>query len=100
MRLAPATLVALTVFADPAMTAGAADLSANQLAAARKLNTTKCAKCHKLYHPSDYSVPDWDAWMMKMAKKSKLKPEQTSLLIRYFDLRRAGAIPGERNRRQ
>ena len=91
--------LALTVFAALAgfvWTAGAEDLSPAELTAARKLNVTKCAKCHKLYQPNDYSVPDWDTWMVKMAKKSKLKVEQTSLLNRYFDLQRAGAVPAEK----
>src|SRR5262245_41955193 len=95
-------IATLAVFARA--TAGAADLSPghlspNEVAAARRINLTKCGKCHKLYQPTDYSIADWDKWMAKMAKKSKLKPQQTSLLNQYFELRRAGVIPEEKRQK-
>jgi hypothetical protein len=82
------------------MPARAADLSSKELAAARKLNLVKCSKCHKIHEPNDYTVADWDVWMEKMARKSKLKPEQTGLLNRYFELQRAGVIPSDRRGRK
>lgn len=94
--------LALTAFAAlvGAVPTGATDLPPDDLAAARQLNLTKCAKCHKLYYPGDYSVPDWDVWMVKMAKKSKLKARQTLLLNRYFSLQRAGVVPAEKRQRK
>jgi hypothetical protein len=64
-------------------------LSETEFAAARKLSAVKCAKCHKFYEPADYSQADWAAWMEKMRRKSKLKPEQFDLLSRYLEEARA-----------
>ncbi len=66
-------------------TARAADLPAKELAAARKLNLVKCARCHKAYDPADYDKAEWDRWLVKMSKKAKLKPPQQDLLTRYLD---------------
>lgn len=65
--------------------APAADLSANEFNAAKKIYLVKCAKCHEFYPPADYSKTDWDAWMVKMRKKSKLKPDQFDLVQRYTE---------------
>ncbi len=50
---------------------------------AQKLYVVKCAKCHELYDPKKYSEADWDLWMTKMKKNSKLKPEQFELMQDY-----------------
>jgi hypothetical protein len=73
--------------------AGADDLTADQMAAARKVYVAKCAKCHRFYEPKDYQESDWRTWMTKMEKKSKLKPDQAELLNRYLDAYRAGNLP-------
>ena len=83
MRGAPLLLV-LPFLASPKL-AAAEQLSAAEYAAARKLSAVKCAKCHKFYEPADYSQADWAAWMEKMRRKSKLKPEQFDLLSRYME---------------
>jgi hypothetical protein len=51
----------------------------------RKLYVAKCAKCHKFYDPAKYSDPEWQKWMVKMSKKSKLTPEQSEMLSQYID---------------
>jgi nitrate/TMAO reductase-like tetraheme cytochrome c subunit len=71
----------------PALTADAAQaarLSAQEVSDANALYVVKCAKCHKFYDPADYSQKDWDVWMRKMSRKSKLKPAQDELLTRYL----------------
>ncbi len=75
-----------------------------ELKAVRKLEVGKCAKCHRRYQPSAYTQSDWDAWMDRMSRKSKLKPDQTELLKRYPDLLRQEsgsqtAPPGKRERK-
>ena len=52
---------------------------------ARKLYVLKCAKCHELYDPKKYSDADWEMWMNKMKKKSKLKPEQFGAIRAYTE---------------
>ena len=64
--------------------AGAADLSPVEKKAAKDLYEIKCAKCHKFYEPTAYSPTEWDDWMRKMSRKSKLKPAQEELLTRYL----------------
>ncbi len=51
----------------------------------QKLYVLKCAKCHQLYDPKKYSDADWELWMNKMKKKSKLKPEQFELIHNYTE---------------
>ena len=78
---------------DPA--AGADELTAKEITAARKLYVAKCAKCHQFYEPTNYAESDWRVWMEKMNKKSKLKGAPASLLNRYLDAYRAGRLPGK-----
>ena len=51
----------------------------------QKLYLTKCAKCHELYDPKEYSDADWELWMNKMKRKSKLKPDQFELIYNYTE---------------
>ena len=75
--------------------ARAAELTAAERQIARKLAVTKCAKCHKFYEPQDYSETDWRAWMEKMNRKSKLKPAQAELLLRYMETLRRPRVPAD-----
>ena len=94
MRLATGiTIAALTVTFCPAR---AAELSAKEIKDAKKIYTSKCAKCHKFYDPAAYDQSEWDEWMQKMRKKSKLKPDQYELLSRYLDTVRAPAKPSKK----
>ena len=45
---------------------------------------SKCANCHKFYDPARYADAEWDRWMMKMSRKSKLDPVEAALLTRYL----------------
>lgn len=47
---------------------------------ARKLYVAKCAGCHKLYDPAGYTTAEWDTWMQKMRRKSRLSDQQIALL--------------------
>jgi Dihaem cytochrome c len=69
--------------------AQAGDLSLTEIQAAKKLYNGKCAKCHKFYDPGNYTQAEWETWMQKMGKKSKLKPQQYQLLSRYLETFRA-----------
>ena len=64
--------------------ARAAELSAGEIADARRLYNAKCAKCHKFYDPAKYDAAAWNQWMTKMSKKARLKEAQTELLGRYL----------------
>ena len=75
----------------------AAELSPKETQEAQRLYNLKCAKCHKFYEPAGYSKADWDGWMKKMGKKSKLKPAQYDLLVQYTEtLRQPVATKGRK----
>lgn len=82
--------ISLAVLAGTIFPAGAAELSPAELKEAGKLYVAKCAKCHEFHDPMAYSDAVWSDWMVKMAKKSKLKEKQADLMGRYTDEIRAG----------
>jgi mono/diheme cytochrome c family protein len=57
----------------------------------KALYLAKCAKCHELYKPSDYSDADWQKWMFKMKRKSKLNAADYQLVFDYSETLRARA---------
>src|SRR5947207_625841 len=71
--------------------ASPAELSPKEIAAAKKLYTAKCARCHKFYDPSLYPEVEWTSWMTKMRKKARLKNDQYDLLLRYTESLRRGS---------
>jgi len=89
MRLAIGILI--TGLAAALFPARAAELSAKETKDAKKLYTAKCAKCHKFYDPTAYDQAEWEEWMQKMRKKSKLKPDQYALLSRYLEVLRGSS---------
>ena len=89
MRLS--LLICGVVFAGWVGRATADELSPQETRTAQKIYTTKCAKCHKFYDPAEYSEADWQAWLQKMGRKSKLNPQQYALLSRYLGTLRPGA---------
>src|SRR6266487_1499982 len=67
-----------------ARAASAAGLSPQQISDGASLYNSKCARCHKFYNPADYEEKEWETWMKKMARKSKLTPDQSESLSRYL----------------
>lgn len=68
----------------------AGDLTELETKKAQKLYVAKCAKCHKLYEPGNYTDAEWQSWMAKMTRKARLKPDQAKLLTRFLDETRTG----------
>ena len=62
----------------------AQELSPQEIKEASKLYIGKCAKCHKLHDPRQYSDAAWDAWMRKMTRKARLSEKQAGLLSQYL----------------
>jgi cytochrome c5 len=50
----------------------------------RKIYTGKCARCHKLYDPTNYDDAAWDKWMQNMKSKAKLNDQQYRQLSEYL----------------
>ena len=88
MRLFPAILVALALLLHRQQSV-AGELSPDRFSQARTLYLVKCAKCHELYDPHAYGEAEWQVWMVKMKKKSKLKNDQFELLTNYLSSVRA-----------
>ena len=71
----------------------AADGSASRAGGAvegKKIYERTCAKCHEFYPPANYSKAEWDKWMTKMRRKSKLKSADFDKMLEYTDTLRAG----------
>ena len=85
-------MLLLAALVGTARPASGSDLAPKEIVAARKIYVAKCAKCHQFYEPKKYDELEWQDWMRRMARKSKLKREQEDLLTRYLDAYRAGKI--------
>lgn len=83
-------LILITAFVWTSCQTEATNLS-SQPQNVEKLYVLKCAKCHELYDPKTYSDADWDLWMTKMRKKSKLTINQFELITNYTQTLRAPA---------
>lgn len=72
----------------------AADLAPDDFAAAKKIYTSKCARCHKFYEPSQYNDQEWSLWMNKMRKKARLNPKDYGLVLQFTEQMRKGEDKG------
>ncbi len=83
MRLALLFLVAFV--GSGRLPANASTLESKELVSARKLALRKCTKCHKFYEPASYPRGEWDQWMDRMTRKSKLTALQEKQIRSYLD---------------
>jgi hypothetical protein len=77
--------------------AGCSSPAANRVAPVRddgsegaKIYIRSCGKCHEFYDPSKYTQPQWDKWMVKMRRKSKLKPTDFDRVQEFAQMLRNG----------
>jgi cytochrome c5 len=75
----------LIIIALMAACAAWAQTSDKQLERGKKLYVIKCAKCHELHKPAAYKKADWDKWMEKMRKKSKLNDQDFEAIKSYTE---------------
>jgi mono/diheme cytochrome c family protein len=75
-------LVAVAQARDPSLDAGT-------LERGREIFVTKCASCHGLPDPLDYSDAEWPRWMQKMTRKAKLTEGQPATALSYVLTARA-----------
>lgn len=93
MKFVCGLAMVVSAWAATAVYAGAANAGEHE--PGRKIYVSKCAKCHRFYEPRNYSDEDWDRWMDKMSRKSKLKPEQERELRAYLADYRGEGKPRE-----
>lgn len=55
-----------------------------ELAAGRTLYENNCAKCHKLYSPTNFSEQDWKPILVRMQKKARLDDTQMVEISNYI----------------
>jgi cytochrome c5 len=55
-----------------------------------KIYVRTCSKCHEFYPPSNYTQPEWDKWMVKMRRKSKLKSADFDRVQEFTQMLRRG----------
>lgn len=58
--------------------------------AGAKIYIRSCGKCHEFYEPSKYTQAEWDKWMVKMRRKSKLKPVDFDEVLAFTQTLRSG----------
>jgi hypothetical protein len=66
----------IRAFSIPKRTAKVFGLETRDLAASQKLDTAKCARCHKLSIPTAYDEKTWSQWMDKMRVQANLNDDQ------------------------
>jgi cytochrome c5 len=54
------------------------------LAVGRSLYENKCAKCHKLFSPTDYSKEDWGPILVRMQKKAAVEDADMAQINNYI----------------
>jgi cytochrome c5 len=63
-----------------------------------KIYTRNCGKCHEFYPPSSYTQAEWDKWMVKMRRKSKLKPADFDRVQEFTQMLRNGEAEAPKKR--
>ena len=48
------------------------------------LYKNKCAGCHRLHHPSEYTISKWEKSLAEMYPKAKVTSEEEKKLIRDY----------------
>lgn len=89
--------VAKTVLVSSLLLAGCSSPAVDRVVSARdsgtdgaKIYARSCGKCHEFYPPSDYTQAEWDKWMVKMRRKSKLKPADFDRVQEFAQMLRNG----------
>jgi Dihaem cytochrome c len=50
----------------------------------RTLYVRKCAGCHNLHRPDEYSADRWRALVAEMRKEAKVSGEEEALIVKYL----------------
>ncbi|HET8963775.1 MAG TPA: hypothetical protein VFM99_07755 [Chitinophagales bacterium] len=60
--------------------------SLDSLITGRNLYISKCASCHSLYLPTQYTLHEWEINVNEMEEKAKLNSTQKELIFNYLVL--------------
>ncbi len=55
-----------------------------ELSEGKVLYENNCAKCHKLYKPTEFDAAEWKKIMVSMQKKAKINDTQSASIYNYI----------------
>lgn len=58
-----------------------------ELAEGKNLFENNCAKCHKLYSPSDFTAEQWTPIVLSMQKKAKIQDAEREKIYNYLTMK-------------
>ncbi len=58
-----------------------------ELAEGKNLYENNCAKCHKLYNPSDFTKEEWTPILLKMQKNAKIQDAEREKIYNYLTMK-------------
>lgn len=56
-----------------------------RIAQGKGLYEARCANCHKMFSPTDFTQAEWAPILTRMQKKARLDDEQMSLVREYVN---------------
>ncbi|RZJ28578.1 MAG: cytochrome c [Flavobacterium sp.] len=69
----------------PQMPAPAKTVNAERVAQGKSIYEGSCAKCHKLFSPTDFSSAEWGPILMRMQPKAHLQDADMALVSDYIN---------------
>jgi len=57
----------------------------NEVAAGQSMYENNCAKCHKLFSPTDFNQAEWAPILVRMQRKAKLDDMQIASITTYIN---------------
>jgi cytochrome c5 len=72
--------VSQTPEATPSVTVASSD----EVVHGKDLYNNSCARCHKLFAPTDFTRQDWAPILVRMQKKAKLDDAQMASITTYI----------------
>lgn len=69
---------------SPAMLSASRGATVETLETGRRILTTRCAACHKVYAVADYTPAEWHGIVVDMAHRTKLTEQQETAVMAYL----------------
>lgn len=69
----------------PQMPSPAKEVNSERIAQGKTIYEGHCAKCHKLFSPSDFSSAEWGPILMRMQPKAHLEDADMALVSDYVN---------------
>lgn len=83
MKRAAAVLFAIVCLLTARPSAAGTSWTHDEWEDAQAMHANRCAQCHRLYDPKDYSEEEWSGWLKKMKRQARLSLKETRQLSEY-----------------